>query len=275
MLFPDLIRQFDEVTGGSSGYKVTSEQLYRGAIRERAIRWVAPSWTGLADDQWRYYVFLAVAIVCFVLVRNLVNSRTGRALVAIRDNEVAAEVNGVNVARVKVLSFGLSAALAGVGGALYALWATQLFPQSFLITASFYFLVAVVVGGPATILGPAIGALFYGFFYDIVRPELPERAESATPLILGILLIVLMRVAPGGVVGSARQLMARFAMTRGVAGGPPLVAEGWSTTDTALTDELGEGEFESVSGELFDERASDTEARAPDETEATELEHEE
>ena len=241
MLFPDLIRQFPELTGGSSGLKITSPQFYRGAVRERAIKWEAPSWSGLADDQWRYYVYLVVAVLCFVLARNLVNSRTGRAMVAVRDNEIAAEVNGVNVARVKVLTFGVSSALAGVGGALYALWATQLFPQSFLITASFYFLVAVVVGGPATILGPAIGALFYGFFYDIVRPELPERVEPATPLILGVLLIVLMRVAPGGVVGSARRLMARFAATRGASGGTTTGDE-WATVDESMTEELDEEE---------------------------------
>ena len=93
----------------------------RGVLADRAIRVEAPTWTGLADDQWAYYVFLAVAALCFLVVRNLVRSRVGRSMIAIRDNEVAAEVSGVNVAIVKVLTFGVSAALAGVGGAIFAI----------------------------------------------------------------------------------------------------------------------------------------------------------
>ena len=137
-----------------------------------------------------------VAVICFVLVRNLIHSRTGRSMVAVRDNEVAAEVNGVNVARVKVLTFGLASGLAGVGGALFALKQGQVFPQSFIITASFYFLVAVVVGGAASVAGPALGALVYGVFFDVVRPELPERWVGATPLILAVFLIGFMYLAP-------------------------------------------------------------------------------
>ncbi|HKY13567.1 MAG TPA: branched-chain amino acid ABC transporter permease [Microthrixaceae bacterium] len=215
VLFPELVRQAEGLTGGTGGYYITEPQVNsRGVVVDRPIRLEAPEWTGLANDQWRFYVFVVIAFACFVLARNLVHSRTGRAMIAIRDNEVAAEVNGVNVARIKVLTFGVGSALAGVGGGLYALWRTQLFPQSFTLLASFYFLVAMVVGGPASIIGPAIGAVFYGFFADVITPELPERVKPATPLILGVLLIVLMRVAPGGVVGLARTTMARFAVAR-------------------------------------------------------------
>lgn len=242
VLFPDLVRQAGELTGGSSGYYVTTTALNsRGVEVERGVRWEPPEWTGLAEDQWTFYVYLVIAVVCFVLVRNLVNSRTGRAMVAIRDNEVAAEVNGVNVAGVKVATFGLSAALAGVGGGMLALWQAQLFPQSFTLLASFYFLVAVVVGGPASILGPAIGAAFYGLFIDVITPELPERAKSATPLILGIVLILFMRVAPFGVVGSVKLFFGRRALRRAAtaAGGPedPAAVPEDSTTMTESTTE--------------------------------------
>jgi branched-chain amino acid transport system permease protein len=112
------------------------------------------------------------------------------------------------------LTFGLSAALAGVGGALFALWQGQLFPSSLMLTVSLYLLVAVVVGGPASILGPAIGAAFVGIFQDIISPDLPDRISKATPLILGVLLIILMLAAPGGVVGLARQLVSRVQGSR-------------------------------------------------------------
>ncbi|MEI2655291.1 MAG: branched-chain amino acid ABC transporter permease, partial [Microthrixaceae bacterium] len=110
-LFPQIIEQFSDTTGGSMGLPVTSGQFYRGKVRERSIKFEPPEWTGLAKDQWKYLYFLAIAVFCFVIVRNLVNSRTGRAMVAVRDNEVAAEVNGIDVARIKVLTFGASAAL--------------------------------------------------------------------------------------------------------------------------------------------------------------------
>ena len=71
----------------------------------------------LAPDQWKYFVFLVLTVVVFVVMRNIVRSRTGRSLVAVRDNETAAEVSGVHVARVKILTFGVSSAMAGIGGA--------------------------------------------------------------------------------------------------------------------------------------------------------------
>jgi branched-chain amino acid transport system permease protein len=209
-MFPDLIKQFEGVTGGSQGLRITAPQPYRGTTVDELLEWKAPGWSGLADDQWRFYVFAALAVVCFWAVRNLVDSRIGRSLVAIRDNEVAAEVNGVAVARVKVITFGLSAALAGIGGALFALLHMQVSPSSFTITASLFFLIAVVIGGPATVIGPAIGAVFYGFFDDVVtRGLLPERFKPATPLILGIALIVLMLMAPGGIMGIVSQFTAK------------------------------------------------------------------
>jgi branched-chain amino acid transport system permease protein len=216
VLFPELIKQFSSVTGGSSGLYITAPEINsRGVEVQKAIQILPPSWIDQTQEQWTFYVMFAVAIVCFVLVRNFVSSRVGRSLIAVRDNEVAAEVNGVNVAQVRVLTFGVSSALAGLGGALFALWQTQLFPQSFILSTSIYFLVARDVGGPASILGPAIGAVFVGVFQDIITPELPDRYTQATPLILGTLLIILMLVAPGGIVGMARSLMARVQVSRG------------------------------------------------------------
>lgn len=208
-LFPQVIEQFSSVTGGSSGLSVTSEQMVRGKLRPSPIRFDPPEWTGLAKDQWKYYWFLAVAAVCVVVVANLVRSRVGRSMIAIRDNEIAAEVNGVNVSAVKVFTFGVSAALAGIGGALLALSDAFVSSLSFTVTISLYFLVAVVVGGAASISGPLIGAVFYGIFIDIVTPTLPESIEKATPLILGAVLIVLMLVAPGGIVGLFNKLMTK------------------------------------------------------------------
>jgi branched-chain amino acid transport system permease protein len=212
-LFPLVVEQFPGLTGGSSGLPITSEQMYRGELRDRRIQLESP-FEGLASDQYRYFVFLGIAILCFWLTRNLVLSRVGRSLVAVRDNEVAAEVSGVPVAQVKIVTFGISSALAGIGGSLFALNLTQVNPSSFTIVASIYFLIAVVVGGAASIVGPAIGAVIYGVFTDVVAQEFPDRLSGAQPVVLGVLLIVMMLTAPGGVVGMYKTIQARLAGRR-------------------------------------------------------------
>ena len=216
VLFPDVVKRFSSLTGGAKGLYLTTPELNsRGVVVDKPVKLLPPGGIDQTREQWTFYVFVVVAAVMFLLVRNLVNSRSGRAIVAVRDNEIAAEVNGIDVARVKVLTFGVSAGLAGVAGGLFAVWQGQIFPQSFVVTTSLYLLVAVVVGGPASIMGPAIGALFVGLFQDVITPELPERFSKATPLILGVGLIVLMLVAPGGIAGLARQLVARVQGSRG------------------------------------------------------------
>ena len=88
------------------------------------------------------------------MVAALIRSRTGRALVAVRDNEIAAEVNGIAVDRVKLVTFGISGALAGIGGALFALIDFNLTPDAFRLPLSLNLLVIVVIGGSGTTLGP-------------------------------------------------------------------------------------------------------------------------
>lgn len=224
-LFPLIIEQFTNITGGRSGKSLTSVQLdprcvrRRGeaacldTARERSVRWESPI-DGLNADQWKYFLFLGITVVMVFLMGNLVRSRIGRSLVAVRDNEVAAAVSGVNVSRTKILTFGVSAAMAGVGGAVFALNAGTVNPTSFTLLLSIYLLVAVVIGGPSSIMGAVIGAVVYGVFIDVISPELPERAEAATPLILGVLLILQMFFAPFGIVGAYKKAMAKVTARR-------------------------------------------------------------
>jgi branched-chain amino acid transport system permease protein len=131
-------------------------------------------------------------------------------MVAIRDNEIAAEVSGINVARTKIITFGVSAAIAGVGGAMLALNTGRVNPTSFTLLVSIYLLVAVVVGGAATVIGPVVGAVVFGVLNDIVGPELPGRFENSLPLILGTLLVLQMLIAPNGIVGQFNDLKAKI-----------------------------------------------------------------
>ena len=135
-------------------------------------------------DQWLYYFTLAVAIVMFLLAWNLLRGRVGRALVAIRDNHVAAEAMGVNNAIYKSLAFGVSAMYTGVAGALGAIAIQYVAPDSFNIFLSLVFLIGIVIGGLASISGAIYGALFIQFV-----PNVADEISKAAPwAIFGIFL---------------------------------------------------------------------------------------
>lgn len=213
-LFPQIVVRMGEITGNTVGRGLVPREGYGDwdVLQEVGRRkylftagFRAPEWTGLADDQWRYYVFLVLAVACFVLVRNLVSSRVGRALVAIRDNETAAEVAGIDVSRYKVVTFGLSASIAAVGGWMFAVLNNQVSPTSFTIALSITLLVAAVLGGANSIIGPVLGA----FIIVYLREAIPADNQRFSQVIFGFVLIVIMLVAPGGIVGVYRKTQAR------------------------------------------------------------------
>src|SRR5205807_1705328 len=129
-----------------------------------------PAGLPLNQDQWLYYFTLAVGVVLYAGARNLVTSRTGRAMMAVRDNPIAARSMGVNTGLYKSLTFGVSALYTGVAGALGAIVVQFVAPDSFTISLSITLLVGLVVGG----VGWLPGAFFGGAFVLFV----PNLAES-------------------------------------------------------------------------------------------------
>lgn len=167
--------------------------------------------TFLDNDQWQYVEALLIAAVLFLAAWNLSRSRIGRAMVAVRDHEVAASTLGVNLAAVKVGAFAVSAAYAGIAGSLSVMVDRAADATDPIVTFrnSIEFLVAVVIGGTATITGPAVGALILILLRE--RTEgLIEGKEVLTPAIFGAALIAMVYVLPGGVVGGLRKLVDRF-----------------------------------------------------------------
>ncbi|MEA2330162.1 MAG: branched-chain amino acid transport system permease protein [Thermoleophilaceae bacterium] len=185
---PQLIKRFDGLTEGTQGLTVEQPN--------------APSWLPLEDDQFLYLLALAVAAAMFLGAWNLMRGQVGRAVKAVRDGEIAASTLGVNLAATKTRVFALSAAYAGVAGALYVFAIGFVAPEAFTLTVSFAFLAAIVVGGLATISGALFGALFIEF----VPVYASDVNDALTGVIYGGVLIAFMWVLPDGATGLLRRV---------------------------------------------------------------------
>jgi len=160
----------------------------------------------LTADQWLYFLTLVILALLFWLAANLLAGRTGRAVVAIRDNPIAAQAMGIDTALYKSLTFGVSAAYTGVAGALSALVIAFVAPDAYDVFLSITFLVGIVVGGLASIPGAVFGALFIQFV-----PNWAQDISKAAPwAIYGVVLILFMYVMPLGIAGSLRLGWARW-----------------------------------------------------------------
>jgi branched-chain amino acid transport system permease protein len=192
LAIPQILKYFEHWTGGSQGIVLSKPK--------------APFGLPLTEDQWLYFMTLAVAILLFILAWNLLRGRTGRAIVAIRDNHIAAEAMGINNALYKSVIFGVSAAYTGVAGALSALAIAFVAPDSFNVFLSITLLTGIVIGGFSTISGAIYGALFIQFV-----PNWAQDISKAAPwAIFGVFLIVFMYVMPRGIAGFLQLLWIRL-----------------------------------------------------------------
>ncbi len=165
---------------------------------------------------WTFFLMAILAAICFKMVSNLVSSRPGRAIRAVRDNETSAAVNGIGLSYHKTMSFGVASALGGVGGMIYVAELGIASQGDFTQLLSILFIVGLVVGGVGTLSGAVIGGLVIAFVPEWASstqnlPGVPERwLDGPTGgFILGIGLIVLTFVLPGGIISGVRKLKAR------------------------------------------------------------------
>jgi ABC-type branched-subunit amino acid transport system ATPase component/ABC-type branched-subunit amino acid transport system permease subunit len=156
-------------------------------------------------DRDLYWLALALCVAAFLATRNLLASRYGLALRALRDNPLAGIGSGVSLGRLKIFAFVYSALLAGAAGALFAVQKTVITPDDFATDFSIFFLLVVVLGGLGHLHGPLFGTI--AFF---LLPELMSGLQSWRLLVYGILLLVLSLYAPDGIAGGFEALRRRI-----------------------------------------------------------------
>jgi branched-chain amino acid transport system permease protein len=166
----------------------------------------APFGLPLSSDQWLYVFTVGVAIVMYLCATNLVKSRTGRALIAIRDHPVAASAMGINVALYKSLTFGVSALYTGVAGALGAIAIAFVAPDSFTFVLAVALFVGLVVGGVASIPGTLAGGFFVLFVPNIAE----SVSKGLAGAVYGVILLLLIYVMPTGAAGLVRLITGKL-----------------------------------------------------------------
>src|SRR5437868_8879627 len=168
----------------------------------------------LTEDQWLYYYILVVMVVLYWAAANLLNSRSGRAMTAIRDQHLAADTMGIDTALYKTVTFGISAAYTGIAGALSASAIAFVAPDSFNFFLSIKFLIGLVVGGVGSLTGSIVGGIFYVLVDNsaqalstFVKNDLGLQFDLSAYTVFGILLILLMYTMPMGIVGGVYYLV--------------------------------------------------------------------
>jgi branched-chain amino acid transport system permease protein len=180
------------ITGGVQGYYLDLQG--------------APSFLPISADEWWYLLSLAILLLGMALLSNLIDSRTGRAMKAARDHDLAAWANGINVSHVRALGFAWSASYVGIAGCLAAIQLNFVAPGTYTFWLSVQFLIGLVIGGINTVAGAVIGGLFLQFFPDLTA-AIGKRLSL--PL-FGVLLILVVMLMPNGLAGLPALVWRKF-----------------------------------------------------------------
>jgi branched-chain amino acid transport system permease protein len=160
----------------------------------------------LSDDHVLYYLVMVIALLVFGALAQLLRARVGRAWIALRDSEVAAEACGIDLTHYKLLAFMVSAVLTGLAGVLYATWGTTATSSMSSVEQTIAFLTMMVIGGPGSLLGSLLGALFVGLL-PLLLGQLPDPLTlgplqlpmaDLTNGLYGLLLLLTLIFFPGG-----------------------------------------------------------------------------
>ncbi len=186
MAFSEIVRlvatNWGGLTKGASGItKIPSPSLFG---------WQFTSKTSI------YYLFLAMAVIMILIAWRIRKTKYGRAFVAVRDSELAADVMGLNTTYVKVIAFFLSAVFAGVGGNMFASSFNYISPDTFTLSQTVLILAMLLIGGEGRLAGAVVGAVILTYL-----PEVLRFAADYYMIVYGLLILLITLFLPGGVVG--------------------------------------------------------------------------
>jgi branched-chain amino acid transport system permease protein len=238
LVFPNLLRwpKLESLTGGGPGLPNSESALETTGFdigrREGQMRnFEIFGWDPFGDLRGQgaipfyYWIAAGIAIIVYLVVRGVVKSRAGRSLIAVRDNETAAAVMGVNLVATKAFGFGISAGLCALPGSVTAIRLGAVSPDiaTLTILGSLTFLIIMVIGGAGSLWGPVVGAVLFVFVSDrtggwadddaipgVLRPFFGWSKIPPGTGIFAVILIVLMFVAPRGLVGLWKQYSPRL-----------------------------------------------------------------
>jgi branched-chain amino acid transport system permease protein len=209
--FGAILSYFSSWTGGDAGLQLPTAATAPGWLGGLFDRSTSPF---VLNTAWLTDITIVVTGVAFFFMANLFASRTGRAMRLIRDNDVAAELAGISLPRMRVIAFVVSSAYAALGGALWTLINNSVSGTTYSFALSITILSVVVIGGIGTIPGALIGGVIYAYSGNVIswivaQTHLNPQGNLASQLngiIFGGLLVVTMLFAPMGVAGSIRHL---------------------------------------------------------------------
>jgi branched-chain amino acid transport system permease protein len=183
------------LTGGFTGIKVPYAAIGGYEFRSEASQ---------------FYLIMAIAALVTLLAKNLARTKTGRAFIAIRDNDLAAEVMGINLLFYKLLAFFIGCFLAGIAGALLAHWIGFLNAEQFSLTESILYIGMIIIGGLGTALGPILGVVFIRLLQQVLTVEVVPLLEESftalpagfatgvTPMLFGLAIVLFLVLEPRG-----------------------------------------------------------------------------
>jgi branched-chain amino acid transport system permease protein len=189
LVFPQIPVRFTTWTGGSQGLTINS---------------AVPSPSPALANAWPYWVILVVTVIVFGVSRNLIQSRVGRSLQAVRDQEIAARTLGVSVNATKIGMYSLSAAIAAVAGWMFAITNQFVSPADFTVFISINLLLGMTIGGAGSLIGPVIGGAFLVYSTNVI-PTLGLN-PLLTPVVYGVVLILVLYFLPQGAGGLLRSI---------------------------------------------------------------------
>jgi branched-chain amino acid transport system permease protein len=190
-----VISHWSALTGGFSGIAVPYASIGGLELRSEASL---------------FYLIMVIAVVCVFYAKNLARTRIGRSFVAIRDNDLAAEVMGINLFYYKLLAFFIGCFFAGIAGSLLAHWTGFMTTENFSLTESILYIGMIIIGGLGTTLGPILGVIFIRGLQQVLTVYLGPLLESSftalpagfatglTPMLFGLAIILFLVLEPRG-----------------------------------------------------------------------------